>query len=199
MKNFIRFIKTTIIGGLFFIVPLILLVMVAEKAVAIIRKLFHPLIYQSPDKVIVGIAMDKLIWVFLLLLACFSAGLLAKTLIAKRLVTWIESSVLQYVPGYTFIKSIGKTATGFEEQDMKIVLVKVDDGWQFSFLIEQVNESLYTVFIPNSPDTWSGSVYHVRKDNIIWTDISQKHVIHCLRQMGFGSADLLKKQFKIPT
>ena len=94
-------------------------------------------------------------------------------------------------------RTIGKTSVGLEEQEMKVVLAKVDDGWQFAFLIEQVNDNLFTVFIPNSPDTWSGSIYHIQRDNIIWTDISHKRVINCLRQMGFGSADLLRKQSKI--
>jgi uncharacterized membrane protein len=163
----------------------------------VIKKLLSPVILRPAEKVIVGVAIDKLIGILLLILFCFIAGLFARTLLAKRFIKWIENSVLQYVPGYRFIKSMGKTSVGLEDQDMKVVLAKVDDGWQFSFLIEQVNDNLFTVFIPNSPDTWNGSIYHIQKDNLIWTDISHKKVINCLRQMGFGSADLLKKQSKI--
>jgi uncharacterized membrane protein len=102
------------------------------------------------------------------------------------------------VPGYKFINTMVKNMTGLEEKEMDIVLARVDDGWQLSFLIEKINNDMYTVFVPDVPNPWSGSVYHLEKDKIIWTNITKKQALSCLRQLGFGSAEILRDRFNVP-
>jgi uncharacterized membrane protein len=76
---------------------------------------------------------------------------------------------------------------------LEVVLAKIDDGWSLSYLIEKVDDDLYTVFVPGAPNPWSGSVYHVGEKQIVKTDITQKEAMTCLRQLGIGSAAVLEK------
>jgi len=193
-----RFFKTTIFGGLLFLVPVVLLIIIIQKAFELIDKLLNPLTERFKGNLIGGIAFHHLIAGIALVLLCFFAGLFARTRIAKRFINWLENSVLGFVPGYQFIKSIGKTITGLEEREMEVVLARVDDGWQISFLIEQIDENMFTVFVPDAPSPWSGSVYHMEKDKIMATDMTQKEAMACIRQLGFGSATILKKDFSKP-
>jgi uncharacterized membrane protein len=143
-----------------------------------------------------GIAWQKIVALLLLVALCFIAGLLAKTSMAKRLLVWVEDNILRRVPGYSFFKSIGRSMAGIKEQEMKIVLVRVDDGWQIAFLIEQINDNMYTVFVPDAPTPISGSVYHVEKDRIIWTQMTRQQALQCISQLGFGSARMIKSNLE---
>jgi uncharacterized membrane protein len=196
MKNILTIIKTTIAGGIFFLVPIALLVIIIGKVFTVLQTLLQPILKRLPDTNLVGRpVLQELVAIIVLLIICFISGLLAQTGIAKRYISWLENSILGHVPGYQFLKNLGKNITGLEEQDIKIVLARVDDGWQLSFLIEQIGKDMYTVFVPGAPNPWSGSVYHMEKDKIIWTHIPKKQALSCLRQLGFGSAQILKDTF----
>jgi len=94
------------------------------------------------------------------------------------------------------MKSTNESIMGFEsKQDLKVILVPTDAGWQFAFLIEQINENNFTVFIPDAPNPWSGSVVLVEKKDIREIEITQKEALACIRKLGYGSKELLKNKF----
>lgn len=198
MNSLSKMIKSTFWGGIFFLVPVVLFVWIIGRALAVIRKLFSPILTRLPETNLAGIVgVRQLVAIVVLLLICFIAGLLARTRIAQRFLNWLEDNVLGLVPGYKMLKNMGEQISGLEAQELKVVLARVDDGWQLSFLIDKIAEDMYTVFVPGSPEPWSGSVYHMEGDKIIWTDITKKQALRCLRQMGFGSADMLKDRFGV--
>jgi uncharacterized membrane protein len=194
LKKITRIIKPVFIGGLFFLVPVGLLVVILGKVFSLTERLFDPLLKPFHNIDVAGVAVKQIVGFFLLLLICLAAGLFARTAVAKRFLRWLEDSVLGHVPGYLFLKHMGENVAGLEKQDMKIVLARVDDGWQISFLIEQIDDNMYTVFVPNAPSVMSGSVYHVEKDRILWVDMTRKQAINCIRQLGIGSSSILKNQ-----
>jgi len=196
MKDLFKLIRVTIFGGVVFIVPVVLVLIIISKAFYFIRAVINPFIPEG-STIGGGLGLHTLLAILILLAICFAAGLLARTKAARSFVTWIEKNILDIMPGYRFMKSMGLAATGLEEQDMKVVLARVDDGWQISFLIEQINENMYTVFIPGAPSPWSGSIYHVEKDRIIWTDITQKQAIRCIKLLGAGYKDILGKKLGV--
>jgi len=191
-----KFIKATLLGGLFFLVPVILLIIIGGKALGLIERLLQPILSRFKDSSVAGVALQQIIAIVILLFFCFLAGLFSRTKIARRIVGWIENSILSHLPGYRFMKSLGQTVTGMEEKNMDVVLVRVDDGWQIAFLIEKVNENLFTVFVPDAPSPWSGAVYYVDQDRLKQTDMTQQQAMNCIRQLGFGSAGLIKKEFE---
>ena len=198
MKKVLQIIKSTIIGGILFLVPVVLLIVIIEKAFNISQKIITPFTRQFSGKYVAGIAMQEFIVIVLLLLICFIAGLLASAKAASNFVATIETYILNHVPGYMFLKKVGEGMIGIEDKnDLKVVLVKVDDAWQLAFLIEQVNEGLFTVFVPDAPSLWSGAVYYIEKDKMRLTDITHKQAIASLRGLGFGSGELIRKNLDI--
>ncbi|HEX6192250.1 MAG TPA: DUF502 domain-containing protein [Chitinophagaceae bacterium] len=195
MTELLRLIRTTIFGGVVFIVPLVLVGIIINKVYQFIKRIIVP--FMPGDDAIGGIGLHAIIAILILLAICFGAGLLARTNAARNFVKWLESNILEIMPGYKFMKGMGLATTGLEDQDMKVVLARVDDGWQISFLIEQINDTMYTVYIPGAPSPWSGSIYHLEKDKIIWTDITQKQAIRCIKQLGAGYKDVLNKKLGV--
>ncbi|MFH6965631.1 DUF502 domain-containing protein [Flavobacterium sp. FlaQc-28] len=195
MKSILKIIKATFLGGILFLVPLVVLLIVLEKGYVIIQKTTLPLVNSFPKVNVLGIAIQELIGILIIILICFVAGVLAKTANAKKLVQKLEDGILSFVPGYSFMKSMNENILGFESnEDLKVILVPTDAGLQFAFLIEQVNENQFTVFIPDAPNPWSGSVVFVEKKDITDIQITQKQALACIRKLGYGSKELLKNK-----
>jgi uncharacterized membrane protein len=193
MKSIFKIIKATLIGGILFLAPLVLLLVLLEKGYHIVQKITLPIVSLLPRVKILGLAIQEIIGIIVIIIICFTAGLLARTAYAKRLVEKLENGILSFVPGYSFMKKANENIMGFEtDEDLKVILVPTDAGLQFAFLIEQINENNFAVFVPDAPNPWSGSVCFVEKKDITEVGISQKEALACIRKLGFGSAALLK-------
>jgi uncharacterized membrane protein len=191
-KNQFRKGLRRIVQGVFFLVPVALTGLLFGKLFSLLQAVLHPLLRPMEDITIIGFALKELIAMLVLLIICFLIGLLASTKPAKDFISRIERSILKLVPGYDFIKSLGSSFTGVKEKNTEIVLVKVTKAWQLAFLIEQVDENLYAVFIPAVPSMWSGELYYINRERIKETSITKKQAMNCIRQLGFGSAEIMK-------
>jgi len=195
MKGILKIIKATFLGGILFLAPLILLLVLLEKGYHIIQKITVPIVNSLPKVKIMGFALQEVVAITIIVLICFIAGLLAKTANAKKIIQRLEDGVLSFVPGYSFMKNMNENIMGFESQeDLKVIMVPTDAGWQFAFLIEQINDNVFSVFIPDAPNPWSGSVVFVEKKDIREIDITQKQALACIRKLGYGSKELLKNK-----
>ncbi|MBB4800476.1 putative membrane protein [Flavobacterium nitrogenifigens] len=195
MKSIFKIIKATFLGGILFLAPLVVLLVILEKGYGIIQKVTIPLVNNLPRVHVLGIALQELVGILIIILVCFIAGLLARTSKAKMLIQKLEDGILSFVPGYSFMKSINENIMGLEsKEDLKVILVPTDAGWQFAFLIEQIDENNFTVFVPDAPNPWSGSVVFVEKKDIREIEMTQKQALACIRKLGFGSKELLKNK-----
>jgi uncharacterized membrane protein len=195
MKNGNRFsfIKTTIVGGLIFLVPIIVLIIILGKALGITRKIVGPLANLIVYETVAGIGVATLLAVFVIVLFCFLTGLLAKTDLAKKIINWLESTFLSNIPGYTFMKSMGESFAGIDmDQGYETVLARFDDGWQIAFLVERIEDGHVAVFIPGAPSPWSGSVYLMTEDRIKPLNMPNKSVLKCIQRLGKGSNSLVQ-------
>ena len=195
MRSILKIIKATFLGGILFLAPLILLLILLEKGFGVIQKITNPIVSHFPKVKVLGLAIEEIAAILIIIFICFAAGLIAKTTYAQKLIHRLENGILSFVPGYSFMKKMNENIMGFESnEDLKVVLVPTDAGWQFAFLIEQIDENNFSVFIPNAPNPWSGSVVFVEKKNIKDIQISQKQALACIRKLGYGSKELLKNK-----
>lgn len=195
MKGILKIIKATFLGGILFLAPLVLLIVLLEKGYHLIQKITNPIVNALPRVKFMGFALQEIIGVTIIIIICFTAGLLAKTVYAKKIVQRLEDGILSFVPGYSFMKNMNESIMGFESnEDLKVIMVPTDAGWQFAFLIEQINENTFTVFVPDAPNPWSGSVVFVEKKDIREIEMTQKQALACIRKLGYGSKELLKNK-----
>lgn len=89
-----RFIKTTIVGGIVFLVPLIVILMVLGKAFGLMRKVSEPLSRFIPVESIAGVAVVDVLAVVVLLVLCFVAGMVAKSPPARRLYGRLDNALM---------------------------------------------------------------------------------------------------------
>jgi uncharacterized membrane protein len=193
MKNIYNFVKDIIIGGVLFFIPLIILIVILQKALQIAAVLVVPIIKLLNVTHIFGIGVEIVISIVTILFVLYLAGLIARTKKAKAAITKLEDSLLSKVPGYDMIKSTGASFVGFEENSAyKTVLARIEDAWQYGFLIEEIEGDQCAVYIPGAPNPMSGSVYILENNRIKKTNIPLSAAMKSLRGLGKGSNELVK-------
>lgn len=193
MKSITSFIKTTFIGGLFFVIPVVLVIVLIGKAVEILRKLVAPIADNIPVETIGGITLARIIALFLLLLICFVAGLLAKTKKANAIKNWIENNILSHIPGYSLLKGMTESAIGLDSEDLKVVvLVDIEEVWQIGFLMDEIDDKLSAVYIPGAPNPMSGDVFFVKNDRLKKLDLPELSAMKIYKKLGLDAKSILQ-------
>ena len=99
------FLKTTLIGGVLFLAPVVVLIAIVEKGLGYARKAVVPLADALFKGTFVPAYVGDLLAFGLLLVLCFLAGLAAKTAFARKYVDVLEQRVLAKVPLYDSTKN----------------------------------------------------------------------------------------------
>jgi uncharacterized membrane protein len=189
MKRLLNFARTTLVGGVLFLVPLVVLVAIVGKALELVHKLTDPLAARFP---VAAGHTPVLLAAGLLIVVCFMMGLVALTRPARQGVAWLERIFLSKIPGYVFLKGAGESALGLENAaPYPLLLARIEDAWQFGFLIERLPAGHLAVYVPGAPSPLSGSVYFMSPERVRATNIPVAAALKCLRQLGAGSQALL--------
>jgi len=187
----VKFLKTTMIGGIVFMVPIIIFIAIIGKAIKLTNKLAAPVSALIPVDAVGNIAVADLLAPLIILLICFLAGLAAKSTLARKSVSNLESRVFSKIPVYGFVKSKMDAIVQPENAEgMKPILVRFDDYWQIAFEVERIPGETVTIFLPGAPDPWSGSVCYVTEDRIQPLELTLLPVLKTLKGLGKGSNEL---------
>lgn len=193
----LNFFKTTLLGGVIFLVPIVIFVAVVGKGLEFTNKLAEPLSRILPIESVGGVAVAHLVALAILVLICFIAGLVARTNTARRFVASLESNVLDRIPAYALVKAkAGSVLNPQDTEDMRPVLIRFDDSWQLGFEVEKVSEEKSLVYLPGAPDPWSGSVCAVTTDRLSVLDVNVKTASDLMKRLGKGSTATLKNTLK---
>jgi uncharacterized membrane protein len=193
MKEFIRILRMTVVGGALFLAPFIVLIIILGKAIQLLRLVTVPVAEHIPIESALGLETPRFLAIVLLLAVCFLAGLFAQTKIAKRLVHWLESTLLSNLPGYSFMKNLGEEAAGTAPaQRQKAVIVQFDDAWQIGFIVERIEGEKVVVFIPDAPSPWTGGVFIFDENRVKTLEVPSTVAIKSLQRLGEGTGALVK-------
>jgi uncharacterized membrane protein len=189
----LRFIKTTVLGGILFLVPVVIFIVVIGKALQLIDMVAEPMAKLLPFETFGGMGIAQLIALVFLILICFIAGLAARTATARGLVQSLETNVLDRIPAYALMKAkTGSVLTPEDTQDMQPVLIRFDDSWQVGFEVEKTGDGKSLVFLPGAPDPWSGSVCAVTAERIQPLPLNIREVSDLMKRLGKGSSEALR-------
>ena len=184
-----NFIKTTAIGGLLFLIPIVVLAVILKKAYSIMMLVAVPLDRLIPIETIGGVAVANILAVLCIFVACFLAGLVAKSKLGKATFNLIDAKLLLFFPGYSYLKSLTSSFTDERDEGkvLKPIIAKLDDQSQLAFEVEHADDGTVVVYVPGAPDSRSGNVVYLTPDRVEPLDITFGEVTKSLRQFGRGS------------
>jgi uncharacterized membrane protein len=188
-----NFIKTTILGGLVFLVPVVALVVVLAKVYEVMLTVAEPMADVIPIEVIGGVAIANIIAALIVLSICFIAGLIARAEPARRLTQRIEDALLHKIPGYAFVKGMTRSLSPEEAGSMPAVLVSLGYSSRVGLEVEKADAERVVVYFPGSPNAWSGEVRIVENDQVQQLDEPMGAVIEHAVQLGRGSHAMLAR------
>jgi len=194
MRGVYRFLKSTALGGLVFLVPVVTLGAIVAWVVDSALKVVVPLFEWLPDKSVGGLSLTALAAVLGLVVSCFLAGLFAETAIIRRLGDRAERLAL-FVPGYALMKTVGANLVGIEsKRPVKPVMVRLEASWQLGFLMELLPDARHVVFIPGVPRALVGTLHIVSADRVQVLAMSVSEALDTLSRLGVGMREAWAKE-----
>jgi len=190
------FIKSTVVGGVLFLIPAALVVFILSYAVHLVSRIAQPI----SD----GLGLDRLggaggigaataLAILVLVILCVVAGTFARTGGGRWLSRWFEGSPLASLPQYQMVKSVVEGIAHFEAStEIKPVLVSIEDGWQVGYLLEPLHDGWVAVFLPQAPTPMSGNVMYFPAARVRPLDLSMVQAMTLVKRIGIGSAEALR-------
>jgi uncharacterized membrane protein len=194
MRGIYRFLKSTTIGGLGIVLPLVVIVAIVVWAGEIALNVVVPVFKWLPDKSVGGVSLAVLAAVLGLVVGCFLAGLLAETAIIRHLGERAERLALS-VPGYALMKNVGASLVGIETKHAaKTVLIRFEASWQLGFLMETLSDGRHVVFVPGVPRALVGTLHIVATDQIQILSMPVSAALDALGRLGVGLRETWPKE-----
>jgi uncharacterized membrane protein len=187
MRNFVGFVVSRLITGLLVVAPIYLTVLLLLKAAQSLLSIMHPVAALLPESV----PAEELIALLIILFFCFLIGLGMKT--PKGRATWerMEYSLFERLPGYALFRSLTQQLSGkTQDNTWKPALAEIEDALCPAFIIEELENGSFTVFVPSIPTPLAGAVYILTSDRVHPLDIPFTQAIRTISQWGSGSKDL---------
>lgn len=197
MDRLWNFAKTTIAGGFFVILPVVLIWLVLEETMEILEQLIAPFAEGFPELRVGPIELNRLLAIGLLLAVCFATGLIVRTRAGSAIGRFFESNILARIPGYTLIKSLtsrfsASPATGSQ---FAPALVRTADGvHELAFIVDELHEGRVSVFCPLAPTPTLGTIRLVESERVERLDASMGAVVGSVMNWGIGSRELFENK-----
>ena len=193
MKKIWAHIRSRILAGLIFLVPLFAIILIVQKLWAKLSgsgQYLSKLLGLNP---VLGKNAAPIVTTLLLVFLFYFFGWLVKFSALNRMKDWIENKVLQYIPGYLVYKAQISDKLGPTTDNRIPVWVTTDAGKRPALLITEQGEDAI-VYFPNSPDSNNGTVSMVSTNKLTKLDITAAAFTKSLQKFG---KDLLIKNENI--
>ncbi len=179
---------STLAGGLLVVVPVYLAVLLLLKAMQSVMALVRPLAKLLPS----WLPADQLLSLLLVLSLCFLVGLGVRTPTGQAMRERIEKSLFERIPGYALFRSLTQRLAGESRENVwKPALAEIEDALVPAFIIEELPDGRFTVFVPSIPTPLAGAVYVLARDRVHPLDVPFTQAIQTVSRWGSGAKDLV--------
>jgi uncharacterized membrane protein len=186
-----RFLLITLVRGILFLVPIMLIVVLAREGYQMLRRVSRPVARLLPLDHVFGILAEDIVSIAVILLVFLVAGLFVGTRAGRLLSERLERTVLYRTPGYLLVRGAVGSVPGLSaDAPPQPSLVETDEGWAFALLIEREPPGFCTVFLPDSPTPTSGAVRIVETARVRPLDAPMLNLLACLTRSGTGAGAL---------
>jgi uncharacterized membrane protein len=188
VRKLIKLISSAFVAGLLVIAPVYLGCMLLLKAVSSLAPLLKPFTGLLPD----WMPGAKFLSLLLVLVLCVLIGLWIRTSAGLEIRKRLERSVFEKIPGYSLIRDLTQRLAGVgEDKAWKPALAEIEDALVPAFIIEELTDGRYTVFVPSVPTPLAGAVYILSSDRVHPLNVSFTQAVMTVSRWGSGCKDLV--------
>ncbi len=191
VRHIVRFLLVTLVRGVLFLVPIVLIAVLAREGYLMLRRVLQPVARLLPEDRFLGVLSEDLVAILAIVLVFLISGLFVGTRQGRQLSDVLERGVLYRLPGYLLVRGAAGGFPGLQsDHPVSPALVATDEGWAFALLVERLPTGFCTVFLPDSPTPTSGAVRVVEASRVHVLDTPMLGLLGCLTRSGMGAGDL---------
>jgi uncharacterized membrane protein len=188
MKQFIEFVAKTFVTGLLILVPVYLSVLLLLKAMNSVAGITRPFANLLPE----WLPGEHVLSLLLVLIVCFLIGVAVRTPAGRALQERIEKSFFERIPGYALFRSLTQRLAGKDEENVwKPALAEIEEALVPAFIIEELADGRFTVFVPSVPTPFAGAVYVLTPERVHPLDVPFTQALQSISRWGSGSKELV--------
>lgn len=193
MKVVRQFLVNALIGGMLVVLPIYLAVLVLLKGAQSLGALIRPFTMLLPS----WLPAENVLSLVLVLTVCFLIGIAIRTRLGQAIRERMESSLFERIPGYTLFRSLTQQVAGEgRENAWKPALAEIEEALVPAFIIEELEDGRFTVFVPSVPTPLAGAVYILSRDRVHPLDVPFTQAIQTVSRWGSGAKDLVAAMTK---
>jgi uncharacterized membrane protein len=183
-----EFITSTLVGGLLFVVPVYLAVLLLLKGMKSVATLVRPFTTLLPD----WVPAERLLSLLVVLTLCFLVGYVLRTRWGRATRERLEVVFFGKLPGYGLIRSLTQRMAGDSSETAWMpALIELEDALVPGFVIEPLDDGRFTVFVPSVPTPLAGAVYILTAERVHILDVPFTQAVRSISRWGSGSRDLV--------
>jgi len=191
-----EFVTSTLVGGLFVVVPVYLAVLLLLKGMKSAATLVKPFAVLVPD----WIPAETLLSLILVLVFCFLVGMGVRTRTGRAIRERMERVFFERLPGYGLLRSLTQRLAGnTAEEAWRPALVDIEDALVPAFVIEEFDDGRFTIFVPSVPTPFAGAVYVLPPERVHLVDVPFSQAIRSISRWGSGAREMVALMPKAET
>ncbi len=188
LKKIGQFVVSRLLAGVLIVAPIYFAVLLLLKAMKSLAGLVKPLANLLPS----WLPADQVLSLLLVLAIFFFIGLAVRTSSGRAIWGGIQTSLFQRIPGYQLFRSLTQRLAGQEgDTAWKPALAEIEEALVPAFIIEELEDGRFTVFVPSVPTPFAGSIYILASDRVHPLNIPFTQAIKAVSRWGSGSKDLV--------
>jgi len=188
MKVVRQFLVNALVGGVLVVLPIYLAVLVLLKGAQSVGKLIRPFTMLLPE----WLPAEHVLSLVLVLTVCFLIGVAIRTRLGTAIRERMETSVFERIPGYALFRSLTQQVAGEGRENVwKPALVEIEEALVPGFIIEELDDGRFTVFVPSVPTPLAGAVYILTPERVHPLDVPFTQAIKTVSRWGSGSKELV--------
>jgi uncharacterized membrane protein len=188
MKPVREFVVNALVGGLLVVVPIYLAVLLMLKGMQAVAGLVRPFALLLPE----WLPAENVLSLLLVLIACFLIGVSVRTPTGRAIRERMEKSLFERLPGYALFRGLTQRVAGENQENVwKPALAEIEDALVPAFIIEELEDGRFTVFVPSVPTPLAGAVYILSRERVHPLDVPFTQAIQTVSRWGSGSKELV--------
>jgi len=193
MKSIFEFLKATVGGGFFVVLPVVLAWMIVVETIDLLIGIATTVSEFLVGKGLKAFSDPELVAVLILVGVCFAMGLAMRTRIGTAIGRFIERLILEPLPGYKVFKTLTHSLGGIDQSSaFTPALMQDSDGTRTPVLaVEEHAGGDVTVLIPIAPTPTVGPLRVVPRDRVQRLDVPLAEFMECYFHFGSGVKDML--------
>ena len=178
--------RSLVIGGVFFVLPILIIVVIGGKVIKLALPIGHWLSNTLGLHSIFGKTSVLIACLLIILIICLISGYLIQKGLMHKWSNQVEEKLFIHFPSlqmfkYRFLAEEDNSIYDF----WQAILLKEENSYTIAFITE-TSEEFMTLYIPDAPRLDAGEVRYVPKNSIEYHSITMKKAMESLYAFGKG-------------